>query len=100
MEVRASVYSRSEFGQVHGMWGLRRRLPGQLLYDVRRQELALPVVLLHRLRQLPGCLSLRRHRDRRRLGRLSDPPIALLGGVYTRQTILKSVDLTPETNYE
>ena len=35
-EVRASVYSLSELGQVHGVWGLCRRMPGQVFRDVRR----------------------------------------------------------------
>ena len=66
----------SKLGQVHGVWGLRRRLPGQVFWDVRRQVLGWTGGLLHRLRQLPGYLSRRRHRDRRRLGRLGGPPRA------------------------
>jgi len=70
-EVRAGVYSLSELGQMYGVWGLHRRLPGQVFYDVRRQELASSVGLLHRLRHLLRGLSHRRNSNQHRLGRLS-----------------------------
>ena len=64
---------------MHGVWGLRRCLPGQLFYDDRREEPASPIVLLLRLRYLPGNLSLRGHYHKHRLGRPTGRPIKLSG---------------------
>ena len=68
----AGVYSLGELGQMYGVWRLHKRLPSQVFYDVRRQELASSVGLLHKLRHLLRGLSLRRHSNQHRLGRLSE----------------------------
>jgi len=71
-EVKAGVYSLSELGQMYRVRGLHKRLPSQVLYDVRRQELASSVGLLHQLRDLLRGLSSRCHSYQHRLGWLSE----------------------------
>ena len=67
----AGVYSYSGLGQMHGVWGLHKRLSGQMFWDVRWQELASQVFLLHQLWHLQRGLSSRFHHYQHRLGWLT-----------------------------
>ncbi len=46
-EVKSGVYSLSGLGQMHRVWGLHKRLSGEVLRDVRWQEFAVSVVILY-----------------------------------------------------
>jgi len=65
------VYSYSGLGKMYGVWGLYNRLSCQLFWDVRRQELASSVILLHQLWHLQRGLPGRCHNYQHWLGWLT-----------------------------